>query len=380
MAAAPDARILSDAEHALAQHIRTERVRFVYLQSPLAILFAPLSAAVLSVTLWNTISHTVLVVFVSVSAAIALFRTVLRSRFPDPPPQGDALDRWEWAFIVSITIVDLWWGVGALMLIEPGITAGNAIVFCFVMMMAGGQVSSYSAHPLIVVLGMLALTAPITVVFALRWDTFHLALAFVSVMFNAAAFRSINTLGYFFSRTYRLAYELEQARDRAEHVARCDMLTGINNRRAFYELGEAARAQHAATGEPLSLLVIDIDHFKSINDRFGHAAGDVAICAAARMLEDASRGDDIPGRLGGEEFGLLLRDASTEEGRAIGQALVERAAAKRTRYEDIEIPFTMSAGLATMKPGETLDAFVARTDAALYEAKRGGRNRVVVAA
>lgn len=205
-----------DTELGLAEHIRAERIRFVLIQSALPIVFSPLAGAILAIALWHVVDHERLLWFAGGLVVIALQRLVATWLFPKPPPTGAALRRWEVIYIASIMLVDLWWGFGALWLIVPGALTESAIVFCFVMLMAGGHTASYSAHGPTVVLGVLALTAPITVSFALQRDTFHWALAFVSLMFVVASFRSVRTLNYFFGRTYRLAHELHEARDRAK--------------------------------------------------------------------------------------------------------------------------------------------------------------------
>jgi diguanylate cyclase (GGDEF)-like protein len=288
------------------------------------------------------------------------------------------LRRWEQLYIGSIMLVDVWWGVGALALLAPGATTENAIVFCFVMMMAGGHTASYSAHGPTVVCGVLALTLPITTAFALTPDTFHWTLAFVSLMFLAASFRSVSTLRYFFGRTYRLAHELHVSRERAERLARIDMLSGLQNRRAFYETGEQA-IEDASPREavPMSLLMIDIDHFKSINDRFGHAAGDAAIRDVSARIAASLPAGASAGRLGGEEFALLLPGMRVADAVVLGETLVAQTAATTFAFEVQSIGYTISVGATQAIGGEDFDHFVARADAALYRAKVEGRNRLV---
>lgn len=360
----------SEAE--LEEHIRTERIRFVLIQSTLPIIFSPLAGAVLCVALWHVVPMNRLALFVGGLLVIAVQRIVTTRLFPDPPPAGVVLKRWERLYVGTILLVDIWWGFGALTLLPYGGPTESAIVFCFAMMMAGGHTASYSAHGPTVVLGVLALTLPITVAFALQPDTFHWTLAFVSLMFLAASFRSVGTLRYFFARTYRLAYELQGSRERAEELARIDMLSGLHNRRAFYETGHALQA-----GAPPSLLMIDIDHFKSINDRFGHAAGDAAIRDIAARIEARRPPGATAGRLGGEEFALLLPATPLADAMRIAEALVSDTANASFDFEVQTIGYTISLGVAQSAPGEDFDAFVARADTALYRAKREGRNRVV---
>jgi diguanylate cyclase (GGDEF)-like protein len=368
-----------ESEHELEEHVRTERIRFVLIQSTLPIVFSPLAGAILALALWHAVEPLRLLVFAGGLAVIAAQRILATRAFPDPPPTGRELRRWEQLYIGSIVLVDLWWGFGALWLLVPGASTESAIVFCFVMLMAGGHTASYSAHGPTVVLGVLALTLPITVAFALQPDTFHWALAFVALMFLAASFRSVRTLSYFFGRTYRLAHDLQLARQRAEHLARIDVLSGLHNRRSFYARGAQALEEAAASRAPLALLVVDIDHFKSINDRYGHAAGDAAIRDIAARLQREVREEETGGRLGGEEFALLLPRVALADALAAAERLVRESAASSFDFEGHTIAYTISVGAAQLRPGESLDAFAARADQALYRAKREGRNRVVAA-
>lgn len=371
-------QIASGGDHALAEHIRSERVRFVFIQSALPIIFSPLAAAILSLTLRDVVSRTLLIGWTSGLALIAVGRFVLVRVFANLDPDAVDIQRWEGIFIGSIVVVDLWWGIGALLILPGGLTE-RAVVFCFVMLMAGGHTASYSAHPATVLIGMLALTVPITVAFALRADTFHAALAFVAVMFMAASFRSIKTLGFFFNRSHRLAHELKLEKERAEALARIDPLTSLLNRRAFYEQGEQAIEVMNRYGREGAVLMLDIDHFKSINDRFGHAAGDRVIRSVADGIREQIGQADVAGRLGGEEFAVLLPQMSRDEATAIAERIRTAVEIFVVTHERSDIPFTVSVGVADRQPGGTLADLLARADEALYRAKRSGRNRVMVA-
>lgn len=162
--------------------------------------------------------------------------------------------------------------------------------------------------------------------------------------------------------------------------ASTDSMTGIANRRHFMERGndeiERARRYHL----PLTLLLLDIDHFKQINDRFGHPAGDKLLQVIAQACQSNARNVDLAGRLGGEEFVLLMPETG---------AIAARLAAERLRRAITAIPpalsgvphqVTASFGIATLKSYDTsMDSLVARADTALYRAKNGGRNRVEAA-
>ena len=375
----PPAAIPAETEGELADHIDAERIRFVLIQSTLPIIFSPVASLILVITLWHAVAPLRLLVFAGGLWLLAAQRVLATRAFPDPVPRGKALRHFEWSYIGSIVLVDLWWGIGALFLLAPGATTENAIVFSFLMLMAGGHTASYSAHGPLVVLGVLALTVPITVLFAAQPDTFHWPLAFVALMFVAASFRSVRTLGYFFGRTYRLAHDLQRERDRAELLARIDMLSGLHNRRAFYERGQEELGLHQERGTPLSLLMIDIDHFKSINDRYGHAGGDQAIRNLAELVRTELRPAEIAGRLGGEEFAVLMPGTPVVVAADCAQRLVRRAAELAIAFEQHTIRFTISIGVAGCRAEDGFDSFVARADQALYRAKHEGRNRYVLA-
>jgi diguanylate cyclase (GGDEF)-like protein len=367
------------SEHALAEHIRGERVRFVFIQSALPIVFSPIAALILSITLWHDVDHPLLMRWTAGLIALGLIRIGINIGFARAVAGERETRRWERIFITSIMLVDLWWGFGALLLLPHDALIVDAVVFAFVMLMAGGHTASYSAHPFTVIAGVLCLTVPITIYFGLQPDTFHRAMAFVSVMFVAASLRSINTLGYFFGRTYRLAHELKREKARAEELARTDFLTGLANRRAFYEQGEIELHRLQESTRPAVVVMLDIDHFKSINDRYGHASGDAVIRALANLIRGNLRADDIAGRLGGEEFALLLPDTAADDAFAAAERIRVAAESLLVEGEGVRISFTISVGVAMLFEGATLDQWIARADAALYKAKQSGRNRVLAA-
>ena len=370
--------LAQDAERALAEHVRAERLRFVFIQSALPIIFSPLAAAILSLTLWQAADRPLLVGWTIGLVVIAAGRVMLVGRFARAPQDSVDVRRWERIFVTSIVVVDVWWGIGAVALLPTGLTE-RAVVFTFVMLMAGGHTASYSAHPATVVIGVLALTLPITVAFAFKADGFHLALAFVAVMYVAASFRSIKTLSFFFNRSYRLSSELQQEKERAEQLARIDFLTALLNRRAFYEAAETALEVAKRYGRSVCLVMLDIDHFKSINDRFGHAAGDAVIQSVAARIRIEVRAGDVVGRLGGEEFAVLLPETTMDDAATIAERIRANVQMLVVSQDAQAIRFTISAGVAAVRADDTLATVLAASDAALYDAKRSGRNRVICA-
>lgn len=162
-------------------------------------------------------------------------------------------------------------------------------------------------------------------------------------------------------------------------LATTDPLTGAANRRHFMAVldDELARAQRY--GNPLSVAMVDIDHFKRLNDTYGHAAGDAALVQFVTEIQARLRATDLLGRLGGEEFALILPETTAEGARAVVDALRAAREAAVLDFEGEVITFTMSAGVADTTHADTGATLLAAADAALYDSKHGGRNRVTVA-
>lgn len=172
--------------------------------------------------------------------------------------------------------------------------------------------------------------------------------------------------------------EREEAVAKLREHANRDGLTGIANRRFFEaRLGdEFARWQRY--GGDLSVLLFDLDHFKTINDRFGHAAGDAVLRETARRVASIVRGQDTFGRFGGEEFALLLPCTNLDEAMRVADKVRDAIGSLPVDAEGVSVPVTASVGGACAKAGAlTCDVLVNEADAALYRAKRLGRDRSV---
>lgn len=170
--------------------------------------------------------------------------------------------------------------------------------------------------------------------------------------------------------------EQKRLEQELEHAALRDSMTGLLNRRQFYAITDANNLNNRPAQQQLGLLLVDTDHFKNINDLFGHLKGDEVLIALSRTLEACSRENDMVFRWGGEEFVILLPHTSLDTALQIAESI--RAAVAR-----ITIPglprFTVSIGVARHNPGETIDELFKRVDDALYRAKNDGRNKVLAA-
>jgi len=170
-------------------------------------------------------------------------------------------------------------------------------------------------------------------------------------------------------------------RDAARHVAERDALTGVLSRRALDERLAAMAASAKDGGPGVALLFLDIDHFKSVNDTWGHATGDVVLREVAQRIGAELRARDALGRWGGEEFVALLPDAGIEDARALSERVRRVIAERPIDVGPMPVPTTISIGLAVFDPArDDAATLIARADAALYRAKASGRNRVESAA
>ena len=166
-----------------------------------------------------------------------------------------------------------------------------------------------------------------------------------------------------------------------QRSAATDELTGIANRRAFIEALDRAIRRARATGKStLCVAILDIDHFKTINDRFGHPAGDTVLRAVAKRATEALRRRDVVGRLGGEEFGIILPAADTSTAQIACDRMREALCAGPVTTSEAIIQVTASIGVAQLREDDDATRLMARADVALYEAKNGGRNQVRLAA
>jgi len=169
---------------------------------------------------------------------------------------------------------------------------------------------------------------------------------------------------------------IHRYQQKIQALATLDSLTGLPNRRGFDLL--AAQALHEAQREPkpLTALLLDLDHFKQLNDNHGHLAGDVVLSGFARDLEGCLRQSDIICRWGGEEFIVLLKDTDSANAQLIAEKVRQHVEQQRYSYNDQSLSLTLSIGLTALQHDDTLHSLLARGDRALYRAKQGGRNRV----
>ncbi|WP_391091293.1 diguanylate cyclase [Vibrio sp. NH-UV-68] len=171
--------------------------------------------------------------------------------------------------------------------------------------------------------------------------------------------------------------DLELAKESAEHLAYSDPLTQLCNRRAFFDYGNQLLNQADQQQSTLSLIMIDIDNFKNLNDTYGHALGDQALVAFATTLKNNLRSTDIIGRVGGEEFAVLLSNIGEGNAMNIAETLRQKISQIELKHQQLSIQFTASLGVVeTLRGNSNIDSLLAQADKALYFSKHHGRNQV----
>lgn len=213
------------------------------------------------------------------------------------------------------------------------------------------------------------------------------AVAFVFLAVQGKAYDSKTQLAMFLVTAtvsglvaFVFASRTERQRKALETLATLDSLTGVQNRRAMERELSIAVEEHRRARVPFGLAMLDLDHFKRINDEHGHEMGDVALKHVAMRLRSACRGAELPARQGGEEFVVLFDNLQLHDAPAAGERLRQAVAQAPFTAGDLVLPLTVSIGLAVLRADDAhFDSLLRRADEALYAAKAAGRNRVEVA-
>ena len=185
---------------------------------------------------------------------------------------------------------------------------------------------------------------------------------------------------YYESSQQMLIKYIQQEKEQYENASKHDALTGLSNRTDIMEKMEEEQERCLRKGSLFTLIMCDIDHFKRINDNFGHDSGDYVLKMIASLFKDQVRGIDCPSRWGGEEFLIMLVETDLEGGQQVAERIRKRIENTVFKYKDTKMPVTMTFGLSMYRgKDDNIEDCIKRADSALYEGKNQGRNRVIVA-
>ena len=358
------------------QHIRIEKIKLLYQHSLTPIILSAVAGLFLVAALWTSANHQHLLIWLAVTFLFACARTWLMAQFKRANPQGNAVLKWEKPYAISLMAVFLVWSAGLICIMPRDNLTAVFILNTFSIGLAGAAISWYSPLRYLQMATIsLALIPMIFVLLTLgHEETFWVGIAaccmYVSCMITSVLLQKT------FNGNLELAYDLEQAKKQAENLARTDALTGLNNRRAFFDKAEPLFAYCKRNQQPISALMLDVDHFKKINDSYGHAAGDVALRNLAKLIKTNLRDSDLACRFGGEEFAVLLPNTNAEEAMGMANMLKQLMASTIIALAD-ENALSLTASFGIAENGESVEDLLNHADKAMYAAKNNGRNHVM---
>ena len=352
--------------------LRTEQVERAYQQAVRNQIFSPLGALLLTIGLWPYVDHGLLLGWLALLVIASVVRQRLAVAYFAAGDERFGSAHWELRFTVSIVLVSLVWGIGGWLFVRNDNALVDVYTYIFLIGLSGGTAAQYASLGRVSAVAILFILGPASVSMILVGDALHYCLALAGMMFVVAVSRSAKML----TAATRRALELTQ---QLEEMARVDTLSGIANRRALTEEGIRITAHALRTGRRCAVLILDVDHFKRINDTLGHSAGDAVITALGALLSKMVRADEVVGRIGGEEFAIILPDADELPAMTLAKRVLDAVRNMKIAYEGVAIPITVSIGVTINTPGDdSFQSLLDHADQALYDAKRGGRDRVVL--
>lgn len=357
-------------------HIHIEKIKLLYMHSLIPIVLSAVAGLFLVAALWKLANRQHLLIWFGITLALALVRMVIISRFKQINPQGREVLKWESPYSISLLLVFLSWSAGLIWIMPRENLTAVFILNTFSLGLAGAAISWYSPLRYLQMASVsLALVPMIVVLLTLGYEqTFWVGIA-ACCMYVSCIITSI-LLQKTFNGNLELAYDLEKAKMSAEDMARTDALTGLNNRRAFFDKARLLFDYCKSNQQSVSALMLDVDHFKNINDNYGHASGDMALSCLAELLKNNLRESDVLCRFGGEEFAVLLPNTKVAEAETIANAL-KQTMMNSTIVIAQENLLSLTASFGVSDIGDSLEDLLSHADKAMYQAKHNGRNLVV---
>ncbi|MEQ7919447.1 diguanylate cyclase [Xanthomonas sp. WHRI 1810A] len=369
--------IQCDPDSLIAEQVRTDRLQQLFRQSVYAVAGSYMAALMLAWLCWErfdpvAVEGWLFLLTVSTLLRVWMFVSYLRVPESDRTPQ-----RWEMRYWLTLVFSASVWGIGALVVMPPDDLLAQALVMLFTVGMSVAAVSCYSAYRYMTLVSMGLVLLPCTVWLLFQPLAMQVGMALSTLVFASFVISATRKLSDALEQAFRLTREMERAHSISNYAAQTDELTGLKNRRAFFEGAQQLFGDCKQGQRPLCALMLDMDHFKQINDTYGHQAGDRVLRQIGAVIAASFRAADLHGRMGGEEFAVLLPDTSLEVARDIAQQVVRIIADLKS--EQVQ-RMTASVGVASTESGDKdLYHLLNRADEALYQAKALGRNQVAIA-
>lgn len=366
-----------DPTAVIAEQVRTDRLQQLFRQSVYAVAGSYMGALMLCWLCWERFDHNAVVAWLSILTASTLLRIWMFVAYLRAPDSERTPQRWELRYWLTLVFSAGVWGIGALVVMPANDLLSQALVMLFTVGMSVAAVSCYSAYRYMTLVSIGLVLLPCCVWLLFQPLALQVGMALSALVFASFVVSATRKLSDALEQAFRLTREMERAHSISNYAAQTDDLTGLKNRRAFFENAQQLFRECALHQRPLCALMLDMDHFKQINDTFGHQAGDNVLRQIGGVIALSFRASDLHGRMGGEEFAVLLPDTSFEIALDIAQELVHAIAALKS--EPVH-RMTASVGVAfTDSYQDDLYHLMNRADEALYRAKALGRNQVAVA-
>lgn len=354
--------------------VKSDRLQLLYQQSYPAIFTSIFAAALLMLALWPAQSHHLLLSWFSFLLVTSVPRFFLFNRYHKTSPQGHEVLPWEKPYFITLMLSSLTWGIGVLMILPSDSIQHQVLIFGFLIAMAGGAAFYYSAHTTMTLATITVLLLPLTVYFLFNGGYVLVVITMAVIGFYISSIRATLFLGQTLQENFSMAHQLKHSTEEAILLARVDSLTGLSNRLAFYESGKVLINSCQRNNNEISIILMDIDNFKIINDTFGHASGDAVLKEIGKILLLRLRKSDIFARIGGEEFGMLLPNTSLEQATQLAEEL--RQEINQATFAMEKENFTVTASFGVTIGLYDVDALVRQADTLMYQSKESGRNLV----
>ncbi|AEV60052.1 GGDEF domain-containing protein [Pseudomonas ogarae] len=370
-------RLRNGQDFVIAEQVRTDRLQQLFRQSVSAVFGSYLAAIMLSWLCWGRFEHGVILWWLGILTASTLLRIAMFVAYFRSDENQRTPERWERKYWVTLVLSASIWGGGAFVIMPADDLLSQALVMLFTVGMSVSAVSCYSAYRDMTLVSIGVVLLPCTIWLLFQPSPIQVGMALSILVFTAFAARATHKMSQALEIAFRLTREMEQANSISTRAAQTDELTGLKSRRAFFEHAQQLYNECKAKRQRLCAVMLDMDHFKHINDTYGHQVGDQVLRQMGTVISSSFRATDIHGRLGGEEFAILLPDTSIEVATQIAERLIDTIAGLM-----IEPVHHISASLgvaSTEACNKDLHSLMNDADKALYRAKALGRNRVAVA-
>ncbi len=326
--------------------------------------------------MWDDVDRSSLLFWAGGILLAILVRTGLFVRYRMTKPVGEQLLRWELPFCLTLLPGALIWGIGCPLILANESLQNQLITYLFLFGLSGMAISTYGILPRFTIVMIAILVLPMPVFWLLQGDSPQKWLAAGGVLYLLATAKGITRHASSVYESYRLRHQLQDAYQISDHHANTDSLTGIRNRRAFFAACDLLLSSRTESVAPSSMLLLDLDDFKKINDELGHAVGDQALRHIASLLQACCRSSDPCGRLGGDEFALFLHQTPLKQALALAEKLRQSVVSHPLQLADRSVPIGISIGLAAH--ANEIEELMLGADSALYEAKRQGKNQIAL--